>query len=394
LKHELGGPLGGSVTSGSEDDRPRKQQNRRSFSAPPPKRVLAPPAKECGNSEKAVDMRSDQADSSQASMAQLAQHSMHSTHNSPLKLSLSSSPERSMGSEPATKSIASEGKPSLTPSVKHQDSHKSHSSDVLEAVKETVGHDAAFQNSTQSIQDSHKGHFTDVLEAVRETAGHDASFQNSTQSIQDSHENQSTDVPKAVKGNAGHDDAFRTKSKFTLGIEELEAELNRLEEELPWAAEEELPPGGSNAAAASPEQLPRLPKLPSSSPAKVDGGKPTLLEALTRPSTTPRPNTSPALPPVRELDRNTPRPATSSMPRSPWWGSAGSPRSPRFAATQSGSPAARKSPGVEQDDAAKERGRQLRTQQWAQVGAQLGAVPADSPLLKRLSSKGSSGKSP
>lgn len=269
LKHEgrIGVPFGGSVTSGSEDDSPRKD-NGRSVSAPPSKqRLSAPPSKEISKPELAVDIRSDQADAPPTSIAQVTQLLLHSKHSSPVKLSpRSSSPKRNLVSEAATESTA--------------------------------------------------------------------------------------------------------KLSLTLGADSVK--------------HQELPPGGSDAAVASPVKTGRLPKLPS--PAKADGGPSTLLETMSRPSTTP------ALPPVKELDRNTPRPATSSMPGSPWWGSAGSPRSPRFAASQTG-PAARLS-GITQDDTAKERDRQLRAQQWAQVGARIGAVPADSPLLKPSSSKGSSGKSP
>lgn len=275
LKHEArsGLPCGGSITSASEDDSPRKN-HRRSFSAPPAKSSSQPGL--------VVDRRSDQADSSPTLTAQVTKprhHTkdlVHGKHSSPVKFSPhGSTPKRNLMSESAAVSAASDGK------------------------------------------------------------------------------------------------------KLSISIA---ADLLK----------QKLPPRDSDAAVAAPLKTEKLPRLPSIR--QAEGGPPTALEAMSRPSTTP------ALPPVKEMEPNSSRPATSGSTqeaaRSPWWGSTGTARSPRFAASQTGPSLLA---GINPDEKAKERDRQLRAQQWAQVGARIGAVPADSPLLKPSSANGSSasgGKSP
>eukprot|EP00930_Biecheleria_cincta_P052979 TRINITY_DN3828_c0_g3_i1.p1 TRINITY_DN3828_c0_g3~~TRINITY_DN3828_c0_g3_i1.p1 ORF type:complete len:2624 (-),score=561.08 TRINITY_DN3828_c0_g3_i1:435-8306(-) len=188
---------------------------------------------------------------------------------------------------------------------------------------------------------------------------------------QDLHEHRSTDVAEAVEEDAGDAAMAPHGQNIQMGSEK-------------------LPPRGFNGVAAAPLKTEKLPPLPSARQ-QAESGPPAALEAISRPSTTP------ALPPVKEVEPRSSRPATSrstqEVARSPWWDSTGIARSPRFAASQTG---AALLPGTNQDDQAKERDRQLRAHQWAQVGARIGAVPADSPLLKLLPSNGSSasGKSP
>eukprot|EP00931_Biecheleriopsis_adriatica_P056018 TRINITY_DN33204_c0_g2_i1.p1 TRINITY_DN33204_c0_g2~~TRINITY_DN33204_c0_g2_i1.p1 ORF type:complete len:2537 (-),score=532.90 TRINITY_DN33204_c0_g2_i1:162-7772(-) len=125
---------------------------------------------------------------------------------------------------------------------------------------------------------------------------------------------------------------------------------------------------------------PRLPKLQDKSDSLAQKEKELPDGAFAQ-----RPGTCPALPKLMEAERATERPATTSKwsvrfaSSSPWWGELDLPGTPRgasqgkqpslrFAATM-GPPVLDSSPEV-----SKERDRQLRAQQWAQVGAAIGVL--------------------
>eukprot|EP00933_Yihiella_yeosuensis_P022292 TRINITY_DN17537_c0_g1_i1.p1 TRINITY_DN17537_c0_g1~~TRINITY_DN17537_c0_g1_i1.p1 ORF type:complete len:913 (-),score=191.61 TRINITY_DN17537_c0_g1_i1:140-2641(-) len=118
-----------------------------------------------------------------------------------------------------------------------------------------------------------------------------------------------------------------------------------------------------------------------------------------RTSLRPRPQTTPNLPGMQDGCLSSPgsangtrRPATSwrspTQHGSPWWASVGH-MTPRFAATMAVSERLVLDGGEGEPDADRERDRQQRAQEWANVGVQIGALPSSSPILRRNSDIGS-----